>query len=163
MAEGVRSGLEMPKYAHGSVTFSTEHGEYTFELQELGSWSSERMYADEQERQIRRGTPAWQLAGYQEFTGNGKLRLRQGSPPSGYGSPTFGDRKIVRLEDRLTEVFVRFEVWRMERTHQVEQRGLPRSARAGVGAAMAKARVLTTLRMQSGSTSLPSPSVPGWF
>lgn len=100
------------------------------------------MYADEQERRIRRGTPAWQLAGYQEFTGNGKLRLRQGSPPSSYGSPTFGDRKIVRLEDRITEAFIRFEIWRLEEAHRREQQALAKERKQlAWEAAMAQARI----------------------
>ncbi|WP_140393332.1 hypothetical protein [Leucobacter sp. 7(1)] len=111
-------------------------------IDELGSWSKERMYADEQRRRISKGTPAWQLAGYQEFTGSGKLRLRQGSPPSGYGNPTFGDRKIVRLEERITESFVRFEVWRLEEAHREEQRRLEKECRHHAWeAAMAQARI----------------------
>lgn len=52
--------------------------------------------------------------GFEIWESDGKLNMRQGDPPSSYGSPVFGDRKIVRLEDRITEAFVRFEIRQLE-------------------------------------------------
>jgi len=80
--------------------------------------------------------------GFEIWEAKGQLNLRQGSPPSLYGSPTFGDRKIVRLEDRLAEAFVRFEIWRLEQAHREEQWRLEaeRKQRAWE-AAMAQARI----------------------
>lgn len=104
-----------------NLCFETEHGDYGFEIWETGGESDERINWDQRESRIRRGTPAWMLNGYAVFKGTGKLNMRQGAPPSSYGSPTFGDRKIVRLEDRITEAFIRFEMWQLEWVHRKEQ------------------------------------------
>lgn len=88
------------------------------------------MYVDEQRSLIRRGTPLWQVADYKKFTGSEKLRMRQGSPPSSYNGTMFADRKIVRLEDRLTEAFIRFEIWQLEAIERQKQWQLREEQRA---------------------------------
>lgn len=80
--------------------------------------------------------------GFEIWESKGQLNLRQGDPPSSYGSTTFGDRKIVRLEDRLTEAFARFEIWRLEQAHRKEQWRLKEERkRRAWEAAMAQARI----------------------
>lgn len=128
--EGERRGLPQPTYDRGTLSFSTEHGAYTFEVREQGSWSQERMYIDEQRRLIRQGTPLWKVSDFRKFTGSGKLRMRQGSPPSSYKGTMFADRKIVRLEDRLTEAFIRFEIWQLESIERQRQWRLREEERA---------------------------------
>ncbi|MCS3427112.1 hypothetical protein [Leucobacter aridicollis] len=80
--------------------------------------------------------------GFEIWSSKGQLNMRQGDPPSSYGSTTFGDRKIVRLEDRLAEAFVRFEIWRLEQAYRKEQWRLEQERKQRAWeAAMAKARV----------------------
>lgn len=103
---------------HGNLWLETEYGLYGVEIKEI-SGSGSRKFNDlgltwDQQRRY----PAWIRRRNREFVSTGRLQLGQGTSLSGYGETYLSDARGTTLEEKLPEVFVRFDTWMLEQAER---------------------------------------------
>lgn len=123
VSELERRGYKDFAYEKGSISFLTTHGAYGFHIREQGKWGDYLMY-EECKRLESRGVPAWQFSRNRHYTGSGTLSLRIGTPERGYDNEVFKDGKIQRVETRLTDAFLQFELWLLQNAERAKAKEL---------------------------------------
>jgi hypothetical protein len=89
----------------------------------------------------RKTKPAWIENRGWEFTSTGKLELVVHGPGTSYNGDHYRDAKIVRVEEKLPEVFRSFEIYRLRVDWQEQQRQREKADRRRLWeAAMASAK-----------------------
>ncbi|WP_416442561.1 hypothetical protein AB3K78_09110 [Leucobacter sp. HNU] len=128
---------------HGNLWIETEYGLYGVEIKEVaGSGGSKfsdlGLTWDQQQRRF----PIWVRRRNREFVSTGRLQLGQGTSLSSYGETHLRDARGTLLEEKLPEVFVRFDTWMLEQAEHERLKVLAKERRQrNWEAAMANAKV----------------------
>lgn len=115
---------------HGNLWIETGYGLYGIEIKEIaGSGGSKFSDLGLSWDQQQRRYPTWVRRRNREFVSTGRLKLGQGTSLSSYGETYLTDARGTMLEEKLPEMFVRFDTWMLEQAEHARLKKLAKERR----------------------------------
>lgn len=114
---------------HGNLWFVTEYGHYGIEIKRIAGTGAKKFGDLGLTWQQRRNLPSWIERRGWEFLSTGRLQINQGTSFDSYSVERLNDARGTPLEDRLPEVFVRFDTWLLEQSERKRQNELAEEQR----------------------------------
>ena len=103
---------------HGNLWFYTDYGYYGIEIKEVAGTGAKKFRDLGMSWQQIDRLPSWIGRRGWEFISTGRLQITQGTSLGGYGETHVGDARGTALEDKLPEVFMRFDTWMLEQAER---------------------------------------------
>ena len=114
----------------GNFWIETDYGLYGVEVKEIaGSGGSKFSDLGLSWDQQQRRYPTWVRRRNREFVSTGRLQLGQGTSLSSYGETHLTDARGTMLEEKLPEMFVRFDTWILEQAERARLKKLAEERR----------------------------------
>ncbi|MEV8339794.1 hypothetical protein [Leucobacter sp. NPDC077196] len=103
---------------HGNLWLRTDYDLYGIEIKEISGKGAKKFSDLGMTWQQRQKLPSWIERRGWEFISTGKLQINQGTSLDGYGTQKLSDGRGTLLEEKLSEVFARFDTWLLEQAER---------------------------------------------